>query len=63
MRGQDEDGREDAFKRARLADVPLKYAKLLLDPDFSPEPKRYCRKQPRRPVLAKRRTAFVFDTH
>ena len=59
----DEEAREDAYLRARLAGVPLHYAKLLLDPDYPPERPRYRRKKPRRPVLAKRRTAFVFDTH
>jgi len=65
IRGQpyDEEAREDAYLRARLADVPLRYAKLLLDPDYPPAPEQYRRKRPRRPVLAKRRTAFVFDTH
>lgn len=55
--------RDDAYLRARLADVPLRYAKLLLNPEYPPERPRYRRKKPRRPVLAKRRTAFVFDTH
>lgn len=65
IRGEpyDEEAREDAYLRARLANVPLKYAKLLLDPEYPPERRRYRRKKPRRPVLAKRRTAFVFDTH
>ena len=63
VRGQDEEGREDAYLRARLADVPLKYAKLLLNQDYPPEREQYTRKKPQRPVLAKRRTAFVFDTH
>ena len=59
----DEEAREDAYLRARLAHVPLKYAKLLLDPEYPPEARPYHRKKPQRPVLAKRRTAFVFDTH
>lgn len=59
----DAEGREDAYLRARLAELPLKYAKLLLDPEYPPERRRYRRKKPPRPVLAKRRTAFVFDTH
>ncbi|MBL0936014.1 MAG: IS1595 family transposase [Rhizobiaceae bacterium] len=60
VRGErDEAAREDAFKRARLANVPMQYAKLLLDPDYPPEPRRYRRKKPRRPVLAKERSAFV----
>jgi hypothetical protein len=65
IRGEpyDEEAREDAYLRARLADVPMKYAKLLLDPEYPPERRQYRRKKPQRPVLAKRRTAFVFDTH
>lgn len=65
IRGEpyDEEAREDAYLRARLANVPLKYAKLLLDPEYPPERRSYSRKKPPRPVLAKRRTAFVFDTH
>jgi hypothetical protein len=64
VRGEcDEEAREDAYLRARLADVPLHYAKLLLDPSYPPEERRYRRKKPQRPALAKRRTAFVFDTH
>lgn len=59
----DEEAREDAYLRARLANVPLQYAKLLLDPNYPPEARPYRRKKPQRPVLAKRRTAFVFDTH
>lgn len=61
VRGQpyDEDAREDAYKRARIANVPKKYAKLLLDPDYPPERRRYRRKKPRRPVLAEERSAFV----
>ena len=59
--GQDADGREDAFKRARLADVPLKYARRLLDPDYPMAPKTYVRIKPKRPVLAKQRTAFAVE--
>ncbi|TWH36062.1 ISXO2 transposase-like protein, partial [Aminobacter sp. J15] len=64
IRGEyDEEAREDAYLRARQANVPLRYAKLLLDPDYPPDERAYRRKKPSRPVLAKRRTAFVFDTH
>lgn len=49
----------DAFQRARLADVPMKYAKLLLDPEYPPGRRRYRRKKTRRPALAKRRTAGI----
>lgn len=59
----DVEAREDAYRRARQANVPLRYAKLLLDPEYDVEPKSYRRRKPQRPVLAKRQTAFVFDTH
>jgi hypothetical protein len=46
-----------------IANVPMKFAKLLLDPDCPPERRDYGRKKRRRAVLAERRTAFVLDTH
>lgn len=49
--------------RARPTHVPMKYTKLLLDPRYPPERRSYRRKKAPRPVLATRRTAFVFDTH
>lgn len=64
VRGEyDEEAREDAYLRARQANVPLHYAKLLLDPDYPPDERAYRRKKPPRPVLAKRRSAFVFEPY
>ena len=55
--------RQWAYEQARDAGVDHLYAKRLLDPNYPPEPDVYIKRKPRRPVLAKQRTAFVFDTY
>lgn len=54
----------DAYREALEEGVPHFYAKRLLDAfRIAPEPAVYTRRKPRRPVLAKSRTAFVTATY
>lgn len=62
VRDRTKQERRQAYLEALAKGVPEVFAKRLLDPDYV-EPKRptYVRKRPQRPVLARSRTAFVFD--
>jgi hypothetical protein len=54
---------QEAYKEALDEGVLKKFAKRLLDPYNDPlEPPVYTRHPPRRPILAKRKTAFVTAT-
>ncbi|MAS14700.1 MAG: IS1595 family transposase [Nitratireductor sp.] len=63
VRGADMITRQEAYEEARAAGVSKEYAKRLLDPSYPPDSISYVRRKPRRPVLAKQRTAFVFDPY
>jgi hypothetical protein len=63
VRDKGPEDRRWAYEEALDAGVDHKYAKRLLDPNYPSDPEVYIKRKPRRPVLARRRTAFVFDTY
>lgn len=64
VRGLSQEHRLEAYDQALLSGVPAIFARRLLNPDYEPPaPRVYPRKKPKRPVLPKSKTAFVFATH
>lgn len=64
VRGASRRDRGQAYTEARFLGVPEVCARRLLDPDYEPPlPRTYTRQRPKRPILPKSRTAFVFATH